>query len=115
MRLMRHGWASHRAATEKEGTNVMANIDHKQGTYSIGANSTQQFTFWWGRDSKAPNEFFDVSIAPHLSRQEMEPLQQTGRAVFWDHQGGVGVVLLLTLQNPNGFAVTFEANHVRIY
>jgi hypothetical protein len=43
----------------------MANTDHKQGTYSIPANSSQQFTFWWGRDSKAPNEFFDVSIAPH--------------------------------------------------
>ncbi len=45
----------------------------------------------------------------------MEPLVQTGRAVYWDSRGGVGVVLLLTLQNPNSFPVTFEANHVRIY
>jgi hypothetical protein len=102
--------------TEKEGP-IMANTDHKQGTYSIPANSSQQFTFWWGRDSKAPNEFFDVSIAPHhdKSHPQMEPLVQTGRAVYWDSRGGVGVVLLLTLQNPNSFPVTFEANHVRIY
>jgi hypothetical protein len=95
----------------------MASIDYKHGTYTIAANSSEQFTFWWGRDSKAPNEFFDVSIAPHFDKAHtaMEPLQQTGKAVTWDSRGGVGVVLLLTLQNPNGFAVTFEANHVRIY
>jgi hypothetical protein len=96
---------------------IMANIDHKQGTYTIAANSSQAFTFWWGRDSKAPNEFFDVSIAPHFdnSRSAMEPLLETGRSVTWDHRPGVGVVLELTLQNRNGFAVKFEANHVRIY
>lgn len=95
----------------------MANIDHKQGTYSIPANARQQYTFWWGRDSKAPNEFFDVSIAPHLDKdhRNMEPLRQTDRSVVWDPRGGVGVVLFLTLQNPNSFPVTFEANHVRIY
>jgi hypothetical protein len=93
----------------------MANIDHKQGTYTIAAGATQQFTFWWGRDSKAPNEFFDVSIAPHLTQQVMEPVQLTGKGVIWDHRGGVGVVMIYTLQNPNKFAVTFEANHVRIY
>jgi hypothetical protein len=102
---------------EKKGSNIMANIDHKQGTYSIAANSSQVFTFWWGRDSKAPNEFFDVSIAPHFDKNHsaMEPLLETGKAVYWDTRGGVGVVLELTLQNRNGFAVTFEANHVRIY
>ncbi|WP_298374385.1 hypothetical protein [uncultured Bradyrhizobium sp.] len=95
----------------------MANIDHKQGTYTIAANSSQPFTFWWGKDSKAPNEFFDVSIAPHFekNRTSMEPLHETDRAVYWDHRGGVGVVLILTLQNSNNFPVTFEANHVRIY
>jgi hypothetical protein len=99
----------------KEG-NIMATVDHKQGTYSIPANSSQQFTFWWGRDSKAPNEFFDVSIAPHFIKgKEMQPLQETAKSVVWDSQGGVGVVILLTLQNPNGFAVSFEANHVRVY
>jgi hypothetical protein len=47
---------------------IMANIDHKHGTYSILANASQQYTFLRGRDSKAPNEFFDVSIAPHLDK-----------------------------------------------
>lgn len=45
----------------------------------------------------------------------MEPLHETDRPVYWDHRGGVGVVLILTLQNRNNFPVTFEANHVRIY
>lgn len=45
----------------------------------------------------------------------MEPLQRTGKAVYWDTRGGVGAVLILTLQNPNKFAVTFEANHVHVY
>ena len=45
----------------------------------------------------------------------MEPVQLTGKGVIWDHRGGVGVVMIYTLQNPNKFAVTFEANHVRIY
>ncbi len=94
----------------------MATVDHKQGTYSIAANSSQQFTFWWGKDSKAPNEFFDVSIAPHFIKNTvMQPLHETAKSVVWDSRGGVGVVILLTLQNPNGFAVSFEANHVRIY
>jgi hypothetical protein len=95
----------------------MANIDHKQGTYTIAANSSESFTFWWGRDSKCPNEFFDVTISPHFDKahENMQPIQQTGRATYWDHRPGMGDVLILTLQNPNGFAVTFEANHVRIY
>jgi len=95
----------------------MANIDHKQGTYTIAANSSQVFTFWWGRDSKAPNEYFDVSIAPHLdtNHSTMQALVETSKAVYWDHRGGVGVVMEFTLQNRNAFAVTFEANHVRIY
>ncbi|UFZ07280.1 hypothetical protein LQG66_13640 [Bradyrhizobium ontarionense] len=95
----------------------MANIDYKRASYSIPANTTQQFTFWWGRDSKTPYEFFDVSIAPHFDKNHlaMEPLRQTDRSVVWDPRGGVGVVLTLTLQNPNNFQVTFEANHVRIY
>ena len=95
----------------------MATIDYKHGTYSIPAGATQEFTFWWGKGSKAPNEFFDVSIAPHFNQahEQMEPIQQVGKATTWDTRGGVGVVLILTLQNPNKFAVTFEANHVHIY
>ena len=49
------------------------------------------------------------------NQTSMEPLHETDRAVYWDHRGGVGVVLILTLQNSNNFPVTFEANHVRIY
>ena len=59
-----------------------------------------------------------VSVSSPLidsSRSAMVPLLETGRSVTWDHRPGVGVVLELTLQNRNGFAVTFEANHVRIY
>jgi hypothetical protein len=118
LRWLHHGWASHPiGGCQTEEPDNMANIDHKQGTYTIPANASQQYTFWWGRDSKAPNEFFDVSIAPHhdKDRRTMEPLRQTDRSVVWDLRGGVGVVLFITLQNPNSFAVTFEANHVRIY
>lgn len=70
-----------------------------------------------GTGFESTNKFFDVSIAPHLDRNHsmMEPLHETDRAVYWDHRGGVGVVLILTLQNRNTFPVTFEANHVRIY
>jgi hypothetical protein len=96
----------------------MANIDYKHAAYTIAANTTPPpFTFWWGRDSKAPNEFFDVSIAPHENKNHpnMQALQIVGKAVEWDPRGGVGVVMLLTVHNPNDFPVTFEANHVRIY
>jgi hypothetical protein len=114
MRVMSHGWASHRAMNSTGETHIMT-TEYKHGTYSIAAGATQEYTFWWGKGSKAPNEFFDVSIAPHLSKQEMQPIQQTGRATYWDHRGGVGVVLILTLHNPNNVEVTFEANHVHIY
>jgi hypothetical protein len=70
-----------------------------------------------GTGFESTNKFFDVSIAPRLDRNHsmMEPLHETDRAVYWDHRGGVGVVLILTLQNRNTFPVTFVANHVRIY
>ena len=95
----------------------MANVDYKEGTYSIPASSSKEFTFWWGRDSRAPNEYFDVSIAPQFDRRHtaMEPLLEQSRSVYWDDRPGIGVVLILTLQNPNNFPVDFVANHVRIY
>ena len=49
-----------------KGEESWANIDYKDGGYSIPALSSQHFTFWWGRDSKAPNEYFNVSISPTL-------------------------------------------------
>ena len=93
----------------------MATTEYKHGTYTIDPNTTPPpFTFWWGRDSKAPNEFFDVSIAPHVV-QNMQPLQILNKAVYWDPRPGMGIVMLLTVHNPNNFRVTFEANHVRVY
>jgi sugar lactone lactonase YvrE len=37
------------------------------------------------------------------------------KAVYWDPRPGMGIVILLTVHNPNNFRVTFEANHVRVY
>jgi hypothetical protein len=96
----------------------MANIDYKHGTYTIQAHETQQFTFWWGAGSKAPNEYFDVSVAPAFNHENegMTPLVEAKREIYLDaSQSTKRVVLLLTLQNNNNFAVTFVANHVRIY
>jgi hypothetical protein len=70
-----------------------------------------------GSGSKEPYQFFDVSVAPHdvVGIPGMLPLQIVGKSVFRDPDVNVGVVMLLTLNNPNDFSVTFEANHVRIY
>jgi hypothetical protein len=46
--------------------------------------------------------------------QDMQPLQILSKTVYWDPRPGMGVVMLLTVHNPNNFPVTFEANHVRI-
>lgn len=95
----------------------MANIDHKEGTYSIPASSSESFTFWWGRDSRDPNEYFNVSISPLFDPRHtaMEPLVEESRSVYWDARPGIGDVLVLRLQNRNNFPVSFVANHVRIY
>jgi len=95
----------------------MASIDYKEGTYSIPASSSKVFTFWWGRDSHATKEYFNVSIAPQVDSHHttMEPLVEQSRAVYHDPRPGVGEVLVLTLQNRNNFQVNFVANHVRIY
>jgi hypothetical protein len=97
---------------------AMAKIDYKDGSYSIAALSTQQYTFWWGRNSAAPHQFFDVSISPELSLRQitMKPLIQEKKETGFDSSEGAGrVILYLTLRNENNFAVTFFANHVRIY
>jgi hypothetical protein len=100
-----------------ERINVMASIEYKEGSYSIAPPSNQQFTFWWGRNSKAPHEFFDVSITPdNFKETPMKPLIEEKREVYLDTSEGPGrVVLSLTLRNENNFAVNFMANHVRIY
>jgi hypothetical protein len=95
----------------------MANIDHKEGAYSIQAHASTAFTFWWGSGSKDPNEYFVVSISPKFDPQNpaMQPLLEQSRSRYWDARPGMGDVLILTLHNPTPFAVNFMANHVRIY
>jgi hypothetical protein len=91
----------------------MANIDYKAAPYTIAANNSQTFTFWWGRDSKAPKEYFDVSISPEDANLL---LVEEKREIIYDITEGAGrVILNLTLRNNNNAKVTFMANHVRIY
>jgi hypothetical protein len=76
------------------------------------------FTFWWGRDSKAPNEYFDVFVSPEFDPKHtgMSPLIEEQRAIGHDTSEGAGrVILFLTLRNNNNFPIKFVANHVRIY
>ena len=96
----------------------MANLEYKVGDYQITANSPPtKFTFWWGRDSRAPHEYFDVSISPKFNNEHRDggPLVELKREVYHDPRPGVGVVLVLTLQNNNPFSIDFTANHVRVY
>ena len=96
-------------------------IDYKHAGYTIHPATrekpTTTFTFWWGRDSKAPDEFFDVSIAPQFDAKHpnMRALEIKGKSLDWSPEAGQGVVMNLTVENPNSFDVTFQANHVRIY
>ncbi len=95
----------------------MANIDYKDASYSIHANSSHQFTLWWGHDSKAPNEYFNVSISPTLDSANL-PLVEEKREIIYASGEGKGpgrVVLYLTLRNDNNKPVHFLANHIRIY
>lgn len=94
----------------------MPSIDYKTGGYSIPANKPQTFTFWWGDGSHAPNEYFDVFISPELpsNQKEMQALVEVSRTIYFN-PSVAQPVLELTLNNPNSFAVTFIANHVRIY
>jgi hypothetical protein len=96
---------------------AMATIEYKDGAYSIAPQSNQTFTFWWGRNSKAPHEYFDVSITPdNFKETPMKPLIQEQKRVYLDtSEGPARVVIALTLRNENNFAVDFLANHVRIY
>ena len=94
----------------------MADVKLISGEYTIAAQATQVFTFWWpmGGDPIPPvKSYFDVSILAELKRlREMTPLVEVKR-----ERGatvGSGPVLYLTLQNPNNFAVTFFANHVLV-
>jgi hypothetical protein len=86
--------------------------------YKAGPSSSQQFTFWWGPDSRGQLEYFNVSIAPDFLPNNLTqlPLVEQQRAVVLDtSEEPARIVLLLTLRNENNFAVFFAANHILIY
>jgi hypothetical protein len=93
----------------------MANVDLLSGDYTITANSTQDFTFWW--PGATLKEFFDVSIstrAPNVN-PSVVPLIEVQRKRTVEREGGLLYVLILTLRNDNAFDVDFSANHVRVH
>ena len=93
----------------------MANVDHKTGTYTIRAHTTQEFTFWWGSDA-LPTEYFDVSIEPNPVVFNMIPLIEERRQVTTIAPSGDvrQPMLILTLRNNNTFDVPFFANHLLV-
>lgn len=64
----------------------MATVEYKSGVYRIGPSSSQQFTFWWGADSRGSVEYFDVSIAvdPQPNHPTQLPLIEVQRAYLYD-------------------------------
>jgi hypothetical protein len=94
----------------------MANIDYKEGSYSIAANESHRFSFWWGSDSKGDKEYFNVSIAPTAAYENLLLVEEKREIMYVkDKNGRPREVLFLTLRNDNNVAVTFVANHIRIY
>ena len=101
----------------------MANVSRLTGEYTIPAQSTQVFTFWWPVDRDDPHAFdkayFDVSIAPEFDfiHAVITPLVEVKRerTLFFDDSNSlINKTLYLTLQNDNDFPVTFLAAHVLI-
>jgi hypothetical protein len=96
-----------------ERNEIMADVHVISGEYTIAAQATQVFTFWWPGQATPPvKSYFDVSINAELPRpnQEITPLVEVKR-----ERGATGdarLPLYLTLQNPNNFAVKFFASHV---
>lgn len=98
--------------------------DYKKGSYTIAAQSTEQFSFWWsqGQDEHNGAQYFDVSIAPQYDTRNpsMRPLLEVKKESAYVagptmDDKRARRVLYLTLQNDNAFPVTFWANHVRVY
>jgi hypothetical protein len=82
---------------------------YKDGGYTIEANQTQSFSFWWGEGVDTHHNYFDVSISPQPSSVPMTPLVQVEKSVVWS---APNIVLIITLRNDNPFPVNFIANHV---
>ncbi len=95
-------------------SNDVTVIEYKTGGYTIPALTSQAFTFWWGPDA-AGNEYFDVSIGPDPKIADLIPLIEEQREIGLFNGTPRQPMLILTLRNNNNFAVTFIANHVRIY
>ena len=97
----------------------MADVHRLTGEYTIPAQSTQVFTFWWPADDDFEKAYFDVSIAPEFDgvNAEITPLVEIKRerTLFFDDSNSlINKTLWLTLQNDNDFPVTFLAAHVLI-
>jgi hypothetical protein len=58
----------------------MANVRIKSGGYTILAQKTEEFSFWWGADY-FPAGYFDVSIEPNAGGLDMIPLIEERRQV----------------------------------
>ena len=92
----------------------MPNVELKSGVYTIPALTSKEFTFWWGSDA-VPTEYFDVSIEPNPEDPNMVPLIEEQRVVTLFNGTPRQPMQMLTLRNNNKFAVSFFANHVRVY
>ncbi len=92
-------------------------LEYKRGGYSIPALSTETFTFWWGNGSDNPNEYFDVFVSPENDRRHstIQPLAVVAKQIGYDTTDSFKVIMFLTLQSNNDFAVNFIANHIRVY
>ena len=93
----------------------MANVQIKTGEYTIPAQSSKEFTFWWGADYR-PASYFDVSIEPNAEGLDLIPLVEFGRQVTTIAPSGQlrQPMLILTLTNNNPFDVPFFANHIHV-
>jgi len=58
----------------------MPSVELKTGEYTIPANTTKEFTFWWGSNA-LPAEYFDVSIELNPKIFNMTPLIEERREV----------------------------------
>lgn len=111
----------------------MPDVHVKKGYYTIGANDTSTFTFWWDTATawfntktqeimgslKGCEGYFDVSIT--LEEKHSTPLVEVKREWILEFDDASNEayaysrqVLLLTLQNNNDIEVGFWAWHLYV-
>jgi hypothetical protein len=66
--------------TNRKEEIVMAKVQTKMGGYTIHAQKTEEFTFWWG-DDYLPASYFDGSIEPNADGLNLSPLIEEGRKI----------------------------------